>query len=125
MKIGYWFELMNSRRKLFKKTLRHCKNSQERHEAEAFAVVLISYKTGKLFWHQINKTKKSSNPVSVGDAKDVDSVSKMWKNYYCLLLNSVKSNGTAAKGFVQSQMLCCIFLIISMIFVVLLIFLVH
>ena len=99
---------MNSKRKLFKKALCCCKNSQERHEAEALAAALISDKTGKLFWRQINKFKKSSIPVSVGGAEGVESVSERWKNHYSSLLNSVKSNDTAAKDFVQSQMHCSV-----------------
>ena len=108
MKTGYWFELMNSKRKLFKKALRCCKNSQERHEAEALAAALISDKSGKLFWRKINKFKKSSIPASVGGAEGVELVSEMWKNHYCSLLNSVKSNDTVAKDFVQSQMHCSV-----------------
>ena len=46
----------------------------------------------------------------MGGAEGVDSVSEMWKNHYryCSLLNLVKSNDTAAKDFVQSQMGCSI-----------------
>ena len=88
MKTGYWFELMNSKQKLFKKALRCCINSQKRHEAEALAAALISDKTGKLFWWQINKSKKIPIPASVGGAEGVESISKMSKSHYCSLLNS-------------------------------------
>ena len=77
MKTSYWFELMNSKQKLFKKAFR-CKNSQERQKAEALAAPLISDKSGKLFWRQINKSKKSSISASVGGAEGVNSVSEMW-----------------------------------------------
>ena len=42
----------------------------------------------------------------MGGAEGVELVSEMWKNHYCSLLNSVKSNDTGAKDFVQSQMHC-------------------
>ena len=54
------------------------------------------------------QNQKSSIPASVGGTEGVDSVSVMWKNHYCSLLNSVKSNDTAAKDFVQLQMHCSI-----------------
>ena len=44
----------------------------------------------------------------MGGAEGVESVSEMWKNPYCSLLNSVKSNDTAAKDFVQIQMHCSV-----------------
>ena len=75
---------------------------------EALAAALISDKTGKLVWRQINKTRKSSISASVGGTEGVESVSEMWKNHYCFFLNSVKSNDTAAKVFVQSQMHCSV-----------------
>ena len=90
---GELFQNMLRTRAKFKYVLRECKNDEERLRADGLAKSL-SDKDYVAFWKGVNQTNNSKVPLSadIDGVAGVSNITKLWKDHYASLFNSVKDN---------------------------------